>query len=342
MRLKILSHKKPSIALCTLGSLNWGIVRHPDDMRRPARVLVRALHNLLQYQDFLSIQSKLHNKEFEPLGIGITNLAYWHAKRKLKYGEPEALAEVKRWMEHQAFYLTEMSVEIAKEKGPATEAHRTRYGQGIFPWELRASGVNELTDFSPSAELDWESLRSKLKQHGIRNTTLMAIAPVESSSVVLNSTNGVNMVKQLIIVKSSKAGEFVQVVPEYRKLKKHYQLMWDQADCNGYIKTVAVLQAFVDQGISADTWYSPKHFPEGKIPATLIAKNLMLAAKWGLKSFYYDLRSKQDAANQLKVELKIDNQENDARIKNKAFPGLINNNNKIDKEDDDHCESCVL
>ena len=313
------------IALCTLGSLNIGAVRHPDELRRPARLLHRALHNLLQYQDFLSIHSELHNKEFEPLGIGITNLAYWHAKRKLKYGESEALAEVKKWMEHIAFYLTEASVELAKEKGKCLESDNTWYGRGVFPWERRAKDVDELTDFTPCADLDWEGLRVQMKTYGIRNATLMAIAPVESSSVVLNSTNGINLVKGLIVLKDSKAGSFAQVVPEYRKLKNHYQLLWDQPDCEPYIKTVAVLQVYVDQGISSDTYYSPKFFPEFKIPVTLVMKNLMNAARWGLKSHYYALVDKQSLIDGLK--------EGEAAERQDVT---------IADEEETYCEACVL
>jgi ribonucleoside-diphosphate reductase alpha chain len=217
------------IALCTLGSVNWGAFKTPQEMRKACRVLVRSLSNLLSYQDFLSVQSKLANLDFEPLGVGVTNLAYWHAKRSYKYGTPEALAEVKRWMEHQAYYLTETSVELAQERGACQRSQHTYYGQGIFPWERRSKGVNELTDFSPS--MDWESLREKLLKYGIRNATLMAVAPVESSSVVLNSTNGIEMPMELISVKESKAGSFVQVVPEYKRLKNRYQMMWDQKDC---------------------------------------------------------------------------------------------------------------
>ena len=160
------------IALCTLGSINWGAFNNPQQMRKACRVLVRSLSNLLSYQDFLSIQSKLANEDFEPLGVGITNLAYWHAKRSLKYGETDALAEVKRWMEHQAYFLTEMSVELAQEKGPCGRSQYTYYGKGVFPWERRNAGVNELTDFTPS--MDWESLRKNMLQYGIRNATLMA------------------------------------------------------------------------------------------------------------------------------------------------------------------------
>ena len=294
--------EKGRIALCTLGSINWGAFRNPADMRKACRVLVRSLSNLLNYQDFLSIQSKLANKEFEPLGVGITNLAYFLAKRNLKYGTPEALAVVKQFMEHQAFYLTEMSVELARDRGPCERSQYTYYGQGVFPWERRNKNVDELTSFEPSANLNWEGLRENLKKYGIRNATLMAIAPVESSSVVLNSTNGIEMPMEFISVKESKAGSFVQVVPEYKRYKNRYQLMWDQKDCVDYLKTAAVLAAYVDQSISSNTFYNPAHFAEGKIPGTLIAKNLMLAYRWGLKTLYYSLINKVGSKNILSTQ----------------------------------------
>ena len=279
------------IALCTLGSINWGAFRNPEDMRRACRILQRSLCNILDYQDFLSIQSQLSNDEIQPLGIGITNLAYWHAKRGLQYGNKDALGEVKSWMEHQAFYLTEATVELAKERGRCKDSDRTWYGKGIFPWERRAKGVNELADFAP--ELNWEGLRAEMRSYGVRNATLMAIAPVESSSVVINSTNGIEMPMSLISVKESKAGSLTQVVPEYHKLKNKYQMMWAQKDCDGYLKTAAVLAAYVDQSISTNTFYNPAHFADRKVPTTLIAKNLMQAHHWGIKTFYYSLINKQ-------------------------------------------------
>lgn len=313
------------IALCTLGSVNWGAFRNAEDMRRTCRVLQRSLCNILDYQDFLSIQSQLSNDEIQPLGIGVTNLAYWHAKRGLKYGEKDALEEVKTWMEHQAFYLTEATVELAKERGKCKDSDKTRYGQGIFPWERRAKGVNELTNFAPNPELDWEGLRKNMKQYGVRNATLMAIAPVESSSVVINSTNGIEMPMSLISVKESKAGSLTQVVPEYHKLKNKYQLMWDQKDCDGYLKTAAVLAAYVDQSISTNTFYNPAHFPDRKVPVTLIAKNLMLAHKWGLKTLYYSLINKQGSKLSTAIEEKV------------AAPVT----KEVDNADES-CEACVL
>jgi ribonucleoside-diphosphate reductase alpha chain len=284
------------IALCTLGSINWGAFRNPEDMRRACRILHRSLNNILDYQDFLSIQSKLSNDEIRPLGIGLTNLAYWHAKRGFKYGEKDSLQEVKTWMEHQSYYLTEASVELAQERGRCEHSDKTRYGQGIFPWELRAKGVNELANFEP--ELNWEGLRAMMRSYGVRNATQMAVAPVESSSVVINSTNGIEMPMSLISVKESKAGSFVQVVPEYHRLKNKYQMMWEQKDCDGYLKTAAVIAAYVDQSISTNTFYNPAHFPDRKVPTTLIAKNLMQAHMWGLKTFYYSLINKAGSKSQ--------------------------------------------
>ena len=308
------------IALCTLGSINWGAFRNPEDMRRACRILHRSLNNILDYQDFLSIQSKLSNDEIRPLGIGITNLAYWHAKRNLKYGEKDSLAEVKTWMEHLSFYLTEASVELAQERGRCEHSDKTRYGQGVFPWELRAKGVNELANFDP--ELNWEGLRAMMRSYGVRNATQMAVAPVESSSVVINSTNGIEMPMSLISVKESKAGSFVQVVPEYHRLKNKYQMMWDQKDCDGYLKTAAVIAAYVDQSISTNTFYNPAHFPDRKVPTTLIAKNLMQAHYWGLKTFYYSLINKAGSKSQDETVLDLPSGFND-----------------MDEED---CEACKL
>jgi ribonucleoside-diphosphate reductase alpha chain len=225
-------------------------------------------------------------------------------------------------MEHIAYYLTEASVELAEERGACLRSEYTWYGKGVFPWERRAEGVNELTDFSPS--MDWEPLRERMKKSGIRNATLMAVAPVESSSVVLNSTNGIEMPMELISVKESKAGSFVQVVPEYKRLKNRYQLMWDQQDCADYLKTAAVIAAYVDQSISTNTFYNPANYEGGKVPGTTIAKNLMLGVHWGLKTYYYSLINKQGAKHALKEE------------------NVIQFQPPVEIAEDEDCEACKL
>lgn len=286
---KSIDDESGRIALCTLGSMNWGKYKNPEDMENDCGILVEALSNILSYQDFLSIQSKLHNEEYEPLGIGVTGLAHWAAKRKLKYGSSEMLAEVKRWIEHQSYYCIRASVELSKKKGPCKRWKYTRYGKGQFPWENRKKTVDSLTDFTPSTNLDWEELRQDMLSYGMRNTTLLAIAPVESSSVCVNSTNGFEMPMHLISVKESKSGMMVQVVPEYEKFRNDYQLMWNQPGCREYLKVAAVLAAYVDQSISTNTFYNLGNYPEGKIPSEVVLGDIIFAYNHGLKSIYYDL-----------------------------------------------------
>jgi ribonucleoside-diphosphate reductase alpha chain len=218
-----------------------------------------------------------------------------------------------------------MSVELAKERGKCLGSDQTRYGQGKFPWELRANGVNQLADFTP--ELDWEPLRKDMIQYGVRNATNGAVAPVESSSVVINSTNGIEMPMSLISTKESKAGSFTQVVPEYQnaKVRKAYQLMWDQTDCEGYLKTAAVIAAYTDQSISTNTFYNPAHFPDRKVPTTLIAKNLMQAHMWGLKTFYYSLINKAGS-----------------KAVDTIAESYVTTLAPIDYDNEDDCESCKL
>lgn len=326
---KSLDDPEGLIGLCTLGSLSWGKFKNPEEMRKPIRSLYRALHNLLQYQDFLVPQSKRHNEMYEPLGIGVTDLAHWHAQRDFNYGDELALAEVKKFMEHQYFYLMEMNVELAKEKGACSRSHATRYAEGKFMFDLRAEGVNELTDFTPDSNLQWEPLRKDMMTYGVRNSTTGAIAPVESSSLLILSTNGPALPKTLISNKTSKGGKIVQVVPEYEQLKQQYQklLLWSQESPIGYLKTMAVLQVYLDQGISIDMFYNPKETETGemKIDVNDVITAHILASNWGLKSLYYFLVNKQLVIDRLKVSY---NQFDDSPI--------------FEEIEDDYCESCVL
>lgn len=318
---KRLDDENGRIALCTLSSINWGKYKRPEDMRTACRTVVKSLDNLLTYQDFLSLQSFEANNDFRPLGVGVTNLAYWHAKRGLEYGTPEALKEVSRWMEHQAYYLIEASIELAEELGPCREWKNTSYVDGIMPIDKRNPKLAEIIDIE--LELDWDDLRERVKTVGIRNGLLLAIAPVESSSVVIDSTNGIEMPMALISTKESKGGSLTQVVPEYVKLKDKYQLLWNQTDCLPYLKTAATMAAFIDQSISTNTFYNPENFVDGKIPLTLVAKNIMLAQKWGLKTLYYSLIKKTGVKAQLKDNVPLPEHEE-----------------IIDELDD--CESCKL
>lgn len=273
------------ISLCTLAAINAGTCRNPDDVARVARILVRFLDNLLSYQDYPVRAAELANEEFRPLGIGLINLAYMFAKNGVKYDE-SALPMLDEYMELISYSLIKASIDLAEERGPCTRWKDTRYGQGIMPIDTRKLEIDE--DLIPHVErLDWDALREKAKLVGIRNATLMACMPAETSAQVSNSTNGIEPVRSLVTEKVSKDGVLKQVVPEIGKLRHKYDLLWDQPNPRGYLKVAAVIQKYVDQSISTNTSYNPEHYPDGELSMKDMIEDLLLAYRWGIKNLYY-------------------------------------------------------
>ena len=316
------------IALCTLGSINFSRLKSPKDIRRPMRVLVQYLNQVLRYQDYPLIHAKLHTDEFAPLGIGILGFAHWLAKHDKKYGEPDALKMVDTYMEHMYYYFVEASVDEAERFGPAKLWKDTCYGKGEFIFERRHPNIDKLVPHQLSDDLDWEGLRARVLKHGIANTTGLAMPPVESSSQPCNTTNGVEMPFEAITTKVSKDGSNVSVVPEYEKLKNRYQYLYDQKSPRPYLKTIGVIQKWTCQSISANTFYNPEHFPDQKIPMNTILGDILFAKNIGMKTLYYSKIKKQDP-NEVVTD------ENAEFIETTA-PILT------EKSDDSFCESCVL
>lgn len=275
------------ISLCTLAAINWGKIREPSDFERPARLAVRALDELLDYQDYPIAAAKASTMARRPLGIGIINLAYWLARNDISYQHIDAdgLNKLHKYTEAWSYYLIKASVDLAKEKGACPKSNETKYGQGIMPIDTYKRDVDELA--APTYICDWEQLRSDAKTYGIRNSTLMALMPSETSAQISNATNGIEPPRSLVSVKQSKDGVLKQVVPEVKKLKNKYDLLWDQKSPEGYIKIVSVLQKFIDQGISVNTSYNPKFYDEEKIPMSDIIRHLLMFYKYGGKQLYY-------------------------------------------------------
>jgi ribonucleoside-diphosphate reductase alpha chain len=273
------------IALCTLSAINWGSFREPQDMERACTLAVRGLDALLSYQDYPIRAAQLATQRRRPLGIGIINLAYWLAKNDLSYSDPTALALVDRWAQHWSYYLIRASVDLAREFGACPGSSDTKYHQGIVPLDTRKIEVDELVSHQDA--VDWESLRLDLVRYGIRNSTLMALMPAETSAQIANATNGIEPPRSYVSVKQSKDGVLKQVVPEYRRLKNKYELLWDQRSPEGYMKICAVLQKYIDQGISVNTSYNPQHYEDEKIPMSDMLRHLVMFYKYGGKQLYY-------------------------------------------------------
>lgn len=273
------------IALCTLSAINWGNIKSPEDFAKPCELAVRGLDALLSYQKYPILAAELATQKRRPLGIGIINFAFWLAKHDTTYQNPN-LDLVHEWAEAWSYHLIKASVELAKEQGACPGTMETKYGIGVVPIDTYKADVDELA--APNYKQDWDTLRADLKEHGIRNSTLMALMPAETSAQISNSTNGIEPPRSYVSVKQSKHGVLKQVVPQYHRLKNKYDLLWDQKSPEGYLKICAVLQKFIDQGISVNTSYNPEFFEDEKVPMSVLLQHLIMFYKYGGKQLYYN------------------------------------------------------
>jgi ribonucleoside-diphosphate reductase alpha chain len=302
------------ISLCTLAAINWGKIKKPGDFERVCTLAVRALDALLDYQSYPVLAAKLSTMARRPLGIGIINFAYWLAKNGSNYSNPN-LELIHEYAEAWSYYLIKASVDLAEEMGPCSKHADTLYSSGIMPIDTYKKEVDELV--APVYKMDWGALAYKANQYGIRNSTLMALMPAETSAQISNSTNGIEPPRALVSIKQSKDGVLKQVVPEIGKLKNKYELLWDQPSPDGYIEIMAVLQKFIDQSISTNTSYNPKFYEDGKIPMSIMLQHLLKMYRFGLKTGYYF--NTADGAGE--IDLK------------ELQPGEIN---------DEQCDSCTI
>lgn len=285
------------IALCTLSAFNLGALDSLDELENLADLAVRALDALLDYQDYPVPAGKNGAMWRRPLGIGVINYAYYLAKHGVRYSDGSALGLTHRTFEAIQYYLLKASVALAKELGPCPRFHETTYAKGVLPIDSYKRDLDAIC--AEPLQLDWESLRHAITTHGLRNSTLTALMPSETSSQIANATNGIEPPRGLISVKASKDGILRQVVPDYATLKERYELLWSQPSNEGYLQLVGVMQKFVDQSISANTSYDPSRFDGGKVPMKQLLTDLLNAYKLGIKTLYYhNTRDGADDAQQ--------------------------------------------
>ena len=312
------------ISLCTLSAINWGKIKTTADFERPCRLAIRFLDEILTYQNYPVKAAEISTREFRPLGVGIINLAYFLARNGVKYDD-SALPLVDEYAEAWSYYLIKASVDLAKEKGPCEAVDKTRYALGMVPIDTRKRDIDELVPFNE--RMDWEQLRADLIAYGIRNATVMALMPAETSAQLSNATNGIEPVRALVSEKVSKHGVLRQVVPEIGKLKNKYDLLWDQASPRGYLKIACIFQKYIDQSISVNTSYNPENYEGGEISMKEMIQDLLLFYKWGGKNLYYFNT--------------YDGQE-DASVTAETAANLALENQTNVEEEDDECSACKL
>jgi ribonucleoside-diphosphate reductase alpha chain len=289
--------KDGEISLCTLSAINWGLINEPHEFEKYCDLSVRALDELLDYQGYPIPAAERGTMNRRPLGIGIINLAYFLAKRGLKYDE-SAYKIVDEYAEAWSYYLIKSSANLAAEKEKLIYNTDTKYSLGILPIDTYKSAIDNLVEYRE--RLPWEDLRKQLRETGIRNSTLMALMPAETSAQISNSTNGIEPPRALVSYKQSKDGVMAQVVPGYHHLKNKYDLLWDQKSPEGYLAICGILQKYIDQGISVNTSYNPEHYEDNKIPMSVMIQDTVTAYKYGLKQLYYF--NTHDGAGEMKED----------------------------------------
>ena len=286
------------IALCTLSAFNLGAIKSLDEFEELSDLAVRALDSLLDYQDYPVPAAYNATMGRRTLGIGVINFAYYLAKNGVKYSDFSANSLVHKTFEAMQYHLLKASNNLAKEKGACPKFNETTYSQGVLPIDTYKKDLDSVCN--EPLHLDWEGLRKDIVEHGLRNSTLSALMPSETSSQISNATNGIEPPRGHISVKSSKDGVLKQVVPEYERFKDQYELLWDIPSNDGYLQLCGIMQKFVDQTISANTSYNPSMYENGKVPMRLLLKDLLTAYKLGVKTLYY--HNTRDGAADAPVE----------------------------------------
>jgi len=313
------------IALCILSAVNVGIVKL-DEMEDVCDMAVRALEEIIDYQNYPVKAAEKSTKARRSLGVGYIGLAHYLAKNHVGYDDPKALKLVDELTEHFQYYLLKASNTLAKERGACDKFDRTKYADGQLPIDHYKKDVDELV--TRKLKLNWESLRKNILKHGLRHSTLSAQMPSESSSVVSNATNGIEPPRGYLSVKKSKKGPLKQIVPQYQTLKNFYTLLWDMKSNDGYINVVAVMQKYFDQAISGNWSYNPLNYENNEVPISVMMQDLLNTYKYGWKTSYYQNTNDMKSDDTVEEEL----------------PTATDNVIPFDpnEQDEEDCEACTI
>ena len=336
------------IALCILSAINVGQLNDLNELENLCDLSVRALEQIIDYQDYPVKAAEVSTKRRRSLGIGYIGLAHYLAKNGVKYNEKGAWELVDRLSEAFQYYLLRASCDIAEEKGKCEYFDRTKYADGLLPIDHYKKEVDEIVPHKQ--RMAWESLRKDIAKHGLRHSTLSAQMPSESSSVVSNETNGIEPPRALMSIKKSKKGPLKQIAPGFPKLKNDYTLLWDMPDNQGYINVVAMMQKYFDQAISGNWSYNPLHYDNNEVPLSAMAQDMLMAYKYGWKTSYYqntyDFKGEEEDVQPAGITLPVEDEGEDV-ILEPENPSMVNGVNGAEKisttaGEDGECEACTI
>ena len=325
--LQHIDDEQGEIALCILSAINVGVIKSLDDLEELCDLAVRALEEIIDYQRYPIKAAEISTKARRSLGIGYIGLAHYLAKNKVSYNSKKAWILVHELTEAFQYYLLKASNKLAQERGACEYYDRTKYSDGILPIDTYKKDVDNIV--KNKLNYDWKSLRSSIREHGLRHSTLSAQMPSESSSVVSNATNGIEPPRGYLSVKKSKKGPLKQIVPQYYSLRNDYTLLWEMTSNEGYINIVAVMQKFFDQAISGNWSYNPTQYENNEVPMSVMIKDLLTTYKLGWKTSYYQ------NTYDFKTDPSEIQEEENKPIERAEFSGT-------DEEYEEYCEACAI
>ena len=320
------------IALCILSAVNLGLIRDKEELEGLCDLSVRALDEIIDYQEYPIEAARISAESRRSLGIGYIGLAHFLAKNHVKYDDKEALELVDEITESFQYYLLKASNQLAIEKGKCQYFEKTKYSDGILPIDTYKKDLDKIVKRKLS--YDWKELRKDIQEHGLRHSTLSAQMPSESSSVVSNATNGIEPPRDYLSVKKSKKGTLKQIVPEYHRLKNFYTLLWDMPSNEGYINVVATMQKYFDQAISGNWSYNPENYKDGEVPISVMANDLLTTYKLGWKTSYYQ--------NTYDAKTDIDEPAHPVGWHDNQKDLKARDEFESQEEYDDYCEACMI
>jgi ribonucleoside-diphosphate reductase alpha chain len=321
------------IALCILSAINLGLIKDKEDLQDLCDLSVRALEEIIDYQEYPVEAAKKSTLARRSLGIGYIGLAHFLAKNKVKYDDKEAWKLIDEVTEAFQYYLLKASNTLAKERGACEYFDKTKYSDGILPIDSYKKDVDTLVKRKLS--YDWNTLRQDIKESGLRHSTLSAQMPSESSSVVSNATNGVEPPRDFLSIKKSKKGTLKQIVPDYNRLKNFYTLLWDMKSNEGYINSISIMQKYFDQAISGNWSYNPENYTDGEVPTSVMANDLLTTYKLGWKTSYY--QNTYDAKSDVDEPTHSVGWHDDVKDNTKPREEF-----KTDEDYEEYCEACAI
>ena len=335
---------KGEIALCILSAINVGALNNLEELENLCDLAVRALEEIIDYQDYPVKAAEISTKSRRSLGIGYIGLAHYLAKIGFKYSDPEAWDSVDRLSEAFQFNLLKASNKLAEERGACEGFTRTKYADGKLPIDHYKESIDEIVPHKQ--RYAWESLRKDIAKYGLRHSTLSAQMPSESSSVVSNETNGIEPPRALLSIKKSKKGPLKQIVPGYPKLKNQYELLWDMPSNDGYIKIVAMMQKYFDQAISGNWSYNPLNYENNEVPLSVMATDLLNSYKYGWKTSYYqntyDFKGEEEDVQPAGIETTDSQQGEDVELTEVNGHAKVNGHAEQEQDIDDTCDACTI